>query len=118
MLFKFICRQSRGLIFCLLTNTWLLISLLFRFLLTKPDRLISVPDNTVSAVICFHSLCSSCNVYFTLLEILRVLKPGGKVSSVKIQYLFKCFFAYWGLCTVLHWYDTFCPPFNLLIVFC
>ena len=62
-----------------------------RFLNTIPERLINVPDNTVSAVVCIHSLCSSHNPNLALLEILRVLKPGGKVSSMLLYHWLSCY---------------------------
>ncbi|KAL5261604.1 hypothetical protein ACHWQZ_G007335 [Mnemiopsis leidyi] len=66
-----------------------------RFLLTIPERLVSVQDSSVSAVICFHSLCSSSNVNLALLEILRVLKPGGKMYFIEHVVTSKKFSSFW-----------------------
>ena len=50
---------------------------------TGPEELNSVPDSCVSCVICFHSLCSTRNTSLALLEIKRVLMPGGKLYFIE-----------------------------------
>jgi len=54
-----------------------------RFILTIPEQLLSIPDNSVSAVLSIHSLCSSRDESQALLEILRVLRKDGKVYFIE-----------------------------------
>lgn len=50
-----------------------------KFVHTTPEELSSVPDSTISCVICFHSLCSTRGPSRALNEMKRVLMDGGKV---------------------------------------
>uniref|UniRef100_A0A7M5XPY0 Methyltransferase type 11 domain-containing protein n=1 Tax=Clytia hemisphaerica TaxID=252671 RepID=A0A7M5XPY0_9CNID len=45
---------------------------------TIPEELAGVPDNSISCVISFHSLCNARKKQRALDEILRVLMPGGR----------------------------------------
>ena len=47
------------------------------------ETLHGIPDETVSCVICFHTLCSTRETYCALKEIKRVLKPNGKVYFIE-----------------------------------
>lgn len=54
-----------------------------RFIKTIPERLKGVPDNTISAVVCIHTLCLSLDLNRTLDEIKRVLIPNGRLYFIE-----------------------------------
>lgn len=56
---------------------------LSQYLQTSTEELNSVPDETVSCVVCFHSLCSVRNTKRALKEIKRVLMPSGKLYFIE-----------------------------------
>lgn len=64
----------------LITNDRIVLN---QYIQTSPEELHSVPDETISCVVCFHSLCSVRNCRRSLLEMKRVLLPGGKVYFIE-----------------------------------
>ena len=54
-----------------------------QFIEARPEELYSVPDNSVSCVVSFHSLCSARKAERALDEIKRVLMPGGKLYFIE-----------------------------------
>lgn len=56
---------------------------LLKFIHTSPAELNSVPDETISCVVCFHSLCCTRDPRRALNEIRRVLMPGGKLYFIE-----------------------------------
>ena len=57
--------------------------ILLQFIEARPEELNSVPDNSVSCVVSFHSLCSARKPERALDEIKRVLMPGGKLYFIE-----------------------------------
>lgn len=54
-----------------------------RFIHTRVEELRSVPDQSVSCVVSFHSLCSARKVGRALAEIRRVLVPKGRLYFIE-----------------------------------
>ena len=54
-----------------------------RFIQTFPEELLSIPDNSVSIVICIHMLCQSRDLFRALAEIKRVLLPKGRFYFIE-----------------------------------
>ena len=54
-----------------------------RYIHTRVEELASIPDNSISCVISFHSLCSARKTDRALDEILRVLMPGGRFYFIE-----------------------------------
>ena len=54
-----------------------------RFVQTNPEELVSVPDSSVSVVVCIHSLCQTRDLYRVLAEIRRVLLPKGRFYFIE-----------------------------------
>jgi len=50
---------------------------------TIPEELAGVPDNSVSCVVSFHSLCNARKKDRALDEIYRVLMPGGRLYFIE-----------------------------------
>lgn len=62
-----------------------------RFIHTTPEELFNVPDNSVSAVVCIHTLCQARGLDRALSEIKRVLLPGGRfyfIEHIQVPKLF------------------------------
>ena len=76
-----------------------------RFLHTRPEELASVPDESVSAVVCFHSLCSARRPDRALNEVKRVLMPGGKLFFIEHTWEQKRFSFLWF--AQLNWAVTY-----------
>ena len=54
-----------------------------RYIHTRVEELASIPDNSISCVVSFHSLCSARKTDRALHEILRVLMPGGRFYFIE-----------------------------------
>lgn len=69
----------------------------FRFIHTPPETLQYIPDETVSCVVSFHSMCTSRGSLSALKEIKRVLKPKGKLYFIEHTREFRRFSSLWFL---------------------
>ena len=54
-----------------------------RYIHTRVEELASIPDNSISCVVSFHSLCSARKTDRALDEIMRVLMPGGRFFFIE-----------------------------------
>lgn len=54
-----------------------------KFVNTCPERLKGIPDQTISVVVCMHSLCLPIDMYRALDEIKRVLMPKGRLYFIE-----------------------------------